>query len=114
MVVVIVVIAILLLAATTLLLTARLRSSTGGLSRETRRRDAGTPDVEAATTSSSTELELQGRERADETRAQAGDVAQRQPAGVTRWEPMDEEELGVTRRQFLNRGILATVGFAVA
>ena len=25
------------------------------------------------------------------------------------WEPVDEEELGVTRRQFLNRGILVTV-----
>jgi cytochrome b6-f complex iron-sulfur subunit len=38
----------------------------------------------------------------------------RQPATISRWEPVDEEELGVTRRQFLNRALLAAVGFGVA
>jgi cytochrome b6-f complex iron-sulfur subunit len=99
------------------LFTARRSSTVGGLSRETRRRDkdSTTAPEDAPTTSTSTDLELQGRERADETRAQAsGAVAERQPAGVARWEPVDEEELGVTRRQFMNRGVLAAVGFAAA
>jgi cytochrome b6-f complex iron-sulfur subunit len=114
----IVIILVLLVAAATVMFTARRSSTVGGLSRETRRRDKSAPasDEEAATaTSASTDLELSGRERADETRAQAGGaVAERQPAGVARWEPVDEEELGVTRRQFMNRGVLAAVGFAVA
>src|SRR4051794_16466838 len=114
----IVIILVLLVAAATVLFTATRSSSVGGLSRETRRRDksaASTPEDAAAATSSSTELELQGRERADETRAQAGGaVAERQPAGVAVWEPVDEEELGVTRRQFMNRGVLAAVGVAAA
>ena len=33
---------------------------------------------------------------------------------VVEYEPVDEEELGVTRRQFLNRGILIAVGFGLA
>src|SRR3954471_12838235 len=107
MAVVIVIIVVLLVGATTVLLTARRSATTGGLSRETRRRDTG--EVAAAepapATTPSTDLELQGRERADETRARAGGaVAERPSGGVTRWEPVDEEELGVTRRQFLNRG----------
>jgi cytochrome b6-f complex iron-sulfur subunit len=110
------IIVIFLVAAATLLVTTRRRASTGELSRETIKRDAGAPDVDAASApaTSSTDLELQGRERADETRAGAGTVAERQPAGVARWEPVDEEELGVTRRQFLNRGIVASVGFSLA
>jgi cytochrome b6-f complex iron-sulfur subunit len=108
------IIAILFVAAATLLITARRRATTGGLSRETLRRDASARAEAAEQQSASTELELQGRERAEETRARAGGVAQREPAGVTRWEPVDEEELGVTRRQFMNRGVLAAVGFAVA
>jgi cytochrome b6-f complex iron-sulfur subunit len=118
MAVAIVIILILLVAAATVLFTATRSSNVGGLSRETRRRDkaaSSAEDLEPAAVSTSTELELQGRERADETRAQAsGAVAERQPAGVTRWEPVDEEELGVTRRQFMNRGVLAAVGFAAA
>jgi cytochrome b6-f complex iron-sulfur subunit len=114
----IVIILVLLVAAATVLFTARRSSTVGGLSRETRRRDKGATPADEGTapaTSSSTDLELSGRERADETRAQAGGaVAERQPAGVARWEPVDEEELGVTRRQFMNRGVLAAVGFAVA
>jgi cytochrome b6-f complex iron-sulfur subunit len=111
----IVIILILIVGAGTLLVTARRNATTGALNRETRKRDAGLPDVtSAAEASTSTDLELQGRERADDTRAQSGTVAERQPAGVTVYEPVDEDELGVTRRQFLNRGVLAAVGFSVA
>jgi cytochrome b6-f complex iron-sulfur subunit len=109
------IIVILLVAAATLLVTARRRSTIGDLSRETRHRDASAREAEAAaSTSTSTDLELQGRERSDETRAQAGGVATRPRAEVTEWEPVDEEELGVTRRQFMNRGLIASVGFALA
>src|SRR4051794_5584027 len=109
----IVIIVVLIAAAATLLVTTRRRASVGGLSRETLKSDAGSPDAPAAAaSSSSTELELQGRERADDTRARTGrDVAERPAGTVPRWEPVDEEELGVTRRQFMNRGILAAVGF---
>src|SRR3954465_14601895 len=109
----IIIILILIVAAATVLITPRRGATTGGLSRETRKRDAGLADIPAPPeASASTDLELQGRERADETRAQAaGEVAERQPAGVARYEPVDEEELGVTRRQFLNRGVIASVGF---
>ncbi len=117
MAVAIVIIVILLVAAATVLFTARRSSTIGGLSRETRRRDksAVAEAAEPASVSASTDLEVQGRARAEETRAQAGGaVAERQPAGVARWEPVDEEELGVTRRQFMNRGVLAAVGFGLA
>jgi cytochrome b6-f complex iron-sulfur subunit len=38
------------------------------------------------------------------------------PSGekVTKWEPIDEEELGVTRRQFFNRGLLAAFALGLA
>ena len=109
----ILIIVVFVIAAGTVLMITRGRATTGDLSRETRKSDAGTPDLEPESTSTSTELELQGRERADETRAQAGGVATRAPSGVARYEPVDEEELGVTRRQFLNRGLLTTVGFSL-
>ena len=49
--------------------------------------------------------------RAEEARAAAsgGVPATRRGGKVTVWEPVDEEELGVTRRQFLNRGILVAM-----
>ena len=40
--------------------------------------------------------------------------ATRRRGDVTVWEPVDDEELGVTRRQFLNRGLVGVVGFSVA
>jgi cytochrome b6-f complex iron-sulfur subunit len=97
------------------LLANRSRSTTGALSRETRRRDsAAVSEAEAEQqVSSSTELEAAGRERAQETReTMGGGVATRRVGEVTRWEPVDEEELGVSRRQFLNRAVLTVVGFA--
>ena len=86
-------------------------------SREDRRRDAsaGEATAEAAITP---EEEDEGRARADETRtaleSTGGLPAERQPAFVSKWEPVDEEELGVNRRQFLNRALLTAVGFSVA
>jgi cytochrome b6-f complex iron-sulfur subunit len=109
------IIVILLVAAITLLFTARRRATIGDLSRETLSRDVSARETAGEPASSaSTELEVQGRERADETRARAGGVATRTRGEVTEWEPVDEEELGVTRRQFMNRGLVASVGFALA
>jgi cytochrome b6-f complex iron-sulfur subunit len=63
----------------------------GSLSRETRHRETG-------------------RVRAGEARVPAI-VADR---GVTRWERVDEEEVGVSRRKFINRSLLAVVGLSLA
>src|SRR5436853_362345 len=89
-----------------------MRSTTGSLSRETRARDQG--DEPAVSTS--TELEATGRTRAEETRESlaGGGLVRRRGGEVVEYEPVDEEELGVTRRQFLNRGLLTAVGFGLA
>jgi cytochrome b6-f complex iron-sulfur subunit len=110
------IIIILIVAVATVLVFARgrARSSTGSLSRETRRRDSGAAE-DLTAVSSSTELETAGRERADDTRATFEGVPERRRrSDVTQWEPVDEEELGVNRRQFLNRGLGALVGFSLA
>ncbi len=107
------IIAILVAAAVSIVLLAnRARSTTGALSRETRQRDRSETTTELST---STELETAGRERAEETReALGGPLARRRRGEVVEYEPVDEEELGVTRRQFLNRGVLTAVGFSVS
>src|SRR5437870_2034299 len=111
------IIVILLAAVATLFVLAlnRQRGGTGSLSRETRRRDRSEPAADApASTSTSTELETAGRDRADETRATYENVpARRRRGDVTQWEPVDEEELGVSRRQFMNRGLGALVGISL-
>jgi cytochrome b6-f complex iron-sulfur subunit len=93
------------------LLANRQRLATGRLSRETERRDASTPlEGDAADTGTELELSAEARARADEARANAGGIlARRRGSTPVIWEPVDEEELGVTRRQFLNRGILVTM-----
>jgi len=107
---------ILLVAAVTIVLTAgRRRTTTGMLSRETRIRDksAAASEETAAPSSTSTEVEAAGRTRAEETRATlSGEVATREGGEVVQWEPVDEEELGVSRRQFLNRALLGISGFS--
>lgn len=100
--------------ATVIVLAANRQRATGTLSRETRQRDKSTPEVAESEASTSTELETAGRERADETRAAYENVpAKRRRGEAVVWEPVEEEELGVARRQFLNRGILATVGLGL-
>jgi cytochrome b6-f complex iron-sulfur subunit len=112
--VVIAIILIFVVAAITIAVLAnRSRSSTGGLSRETRSRDKSGASEDLTPISTSTELEATGRERSDETQ-QAHGLARRRGGAVVEYEPVDEEELGVTRRQFLNRGLLTAVGFAAA
>ncbi|MDP9335462.1 MAG: Rieske 2Fe-2S domain-containing protein [Actinomycetota bacterium] len=120
MLVPIVIIVILLVAAVSVVMLAgRARAaSTGALSRETRKRDEETsePTSTEAVESSSTDLEATGRERSDETRTSSfgGRLARRRGGEVVEYEPVDEEEIGVSRRQFLNRGVLTAIGFGLS
>ena len=76
------------------------------------KRDASSPSE--AELSTSTEIESAGRERSDDTRdTMGGAVAERGGGTVVEYEPVDEEELGVTRRHFFNLSLLTVVGFSV-
>jgi len=98
---------------------ARSRPSQGRLSRETRARDSGRAEGHAPTVSTSTELEAvasaEGRARAGvaQQEAASGVPAARDESAVAAWQPIDEEELGVTRRQFLNRANLSVLGIGM-
>jgi cytochrome b6-f complex iron-sulfur subunit len=112
----IVILIILIAGAVTVVLFAnRMRSTTGSLSRETRQRDKNAaPTGTEPQLSTSTDIEAAGRERADETRSTlGGGLARRRSGTVVEYEPVDEEEIGVTRRQFFNRALLLTVGFGL-
>jgi cytochrome b6-f complex iron-sulfur subunit len=118
------IVVVLLLAVVALLAMARQRSTTGTLSRETRRRDeaasASTAPAEAAAADAEPAAETdEGRTRADEARraiaagGAAGEVEPAPSAKVAVYEPVDLEELGVTRRQFFNRSLLAGTGLGL-
>jgi cytochrome b6-f complex iron-sulfur subunit len=104
------------LGAVALLATARTRAATGRLSRETRKADASelAPGAEPVVEPGAAveHADEAARARADQSRraAEGGSLVPTGDAGVVRYEPVDEEELGVTRRQFFNRGILASLG----
>ena len=96
-----------------LLATGRRRATTGRLSRETRQRDAQTP-TSATTELATADESADARVRADEARESAAGVpAKRAGSGVVRYEPVDPEELGVTRRQFFNRGVLTGLALGI-
>jgi cytochrome b6-f complex iron-sulfur subunit len=106
-IVVLLALAVLLVVATTV---SRQRASTGSLGREARKADrsASTEIVPGA------DLDEEARARFAETK-QSLEPAGQKPAltavgGLIRFgeAPPDPEALGVTRRQFFNRGILAT------
>ena len=113
---VVAIVVLLALAAVVVLATGRRRAQVGRLSRETIARDEG-----AAASDAGTDLEPVGAESQDaRARAEAarasigGDVpAEKSAAEMAHFEPVDEEELGITRRQFFNRGILAGIGVSV-
>jgi cytochrome b6-f complex iron-sulfur subunit len=118
------IVAVVVLAVVVLFVTARQRSTTGRLSRETRKRDldAGAstvPEAAAPTDEASIEDAAEdARARADDARRaiESGSSAVPEPAGSSSLavpEPVDLEELGVTRRQFFNRSILAGSGLGL-
>jgi cytochrome b6-f complex iron-sulfur subunit len=102
---------VLVLAAVMVIATGRRRSGVGRLTRETRKADASpaVPAEATTTTDLETTLDAEARARADESKGlvPAGSKA---PAVFV---PVDEEELGVTRRQFFNRGILTAMSVAL-
>lgn len=118
------IVAVVALAVIGLVVTARSRATTGRLSRETRKRDevAGASSVpEDAGPADETTV----AEETDEARARADDArraiesggaqvpAPRAGATAAVYEPVDLDELGVTRRQFFNRSILAGSGLGL-
>ena len=70
--------------ATVMVLANRRARTTGELSRETRQRDASTDPAAVSETSTSTDLETAGRERADETRAAYDKVPAKRGRGGSR------------------------------
>jgi cytochrome b6-f complex iron-sulfur subunit len=112
---------LLLLAAVMIFATGRKRASsdpegrvTGTLSAETRQRDES---IAAAAAAAAVDESGEARERADETRKAIGSggaaPATRGSTTVMERPPVDEEELGISRRQFFNRGILITMALSL-
>jgi cytochrome b6-f complex iron-sulfur subunit len=118
------IVAVVALAVVGLVVSARQRTTTGRLSRETRKRDedaGGSTVPESAVPSdevSVAELDEEARARADEARKaiESGSSTVPEPVGSRApavYEPVDLDELGVTRRQFFNRSILAGSGLGL-
>ncbi|MFI5053485.1 MAG: ubiquinol-cytochrome c reductase iron-sulfur subunit [Acidimicrobiia bacterium] len=118
------IVAVVALAVVGLVVSARQRSTTGQLSRETRKRDeraAGSALTEAAAPegeASIAEVDDAARARAAEARQaiESGSSTVPEPVGSRApavYEPVDLDELGVTRRQFFNRSILAGSGLGL-
>jgi cytochrome b6-f complex iron-sulfur subunit len=116
--------AVIALALIALVASARSRATTGRLSRETRRRDevsGGSTVSEGMAPADETNVAAEseeGRARADEARRAIESGAPQVPAARTGgdavvYEPVDLEELGVTRRQFFNRSIVAGSGLGL-
>src|SRR5262245_54554350 len=109
---------VLVVLAIVLLVGASRRRDTGEaigeLSRETRRRDrsrassGATPPGEAVATGRDVE-----KSAAIERREPATAVVRATPGEVQPWTPPDPETLGVSRRQFLNRGIVTLMSFSL-
>jgi cytochrome b6-f complex iron-sulfur subunit len=105
------------LAGLLLFASARRRETdlaTGTISRETRHRDRGT----LAPTPSEIEEEAPVTGREVELAAVAARRAELEPSRPAEppvaWVPPDEETLGITRRQFFNRSIVAGFGFGIS
>jgi len=113
---------LLVFAVIAVLVTARQRSSTGRLSRETRKSDRSEVVASEAAPADEEDIDeesAEGRARADEARraiesgTKIGDVVPAADKTPVVYVPVDEEELGVTRRQFFNRSILAGSGIGL-
>jgi len=106
---------VLLAAALAVFVATRHRHPTAGtLSRETVGHDRARGSTAIPARSSG--VERAGRARAAETRLglrRKAPVVSGARAAV-RWQPVDDEEIGVGRRQFLTRGALTVVGFSTA
>jgi cytochrome b6-f complex iron-sulfur subunit len=83
----------------------------GGLSRETRKRDKGKTAATVEAAPGGRDIE---RAAAIERREPSKEIVKASAGEVTPWVPPDPETLGVTRRQFLNRGIVTLMSFSLA
>lgn len=112
---------LLVLAAVMIFATGRKRAAsdsegrvTGTLSAETRQRDES---VAAGSADNVEDGSTEARERADDTRKAIGSggaaPATRGTTAVAERQPVDEQELGISRRQFFNRGILVTMAISL-
>ena len=82
----------------------------GHLSRETRQRDAS----QAGSSATSGSSEAQELERSVALARVGGEVAVPEPAAPAVWTPPDPEEVGVSRRQFLNRSSITLMGMGLS
>lgn len=107
------------LGAIALVASARRRDvgGAGRLSRETRRRDVGSRAIGDEAAAADTDAEgkaLTGREvERQAVLARSGALEKAEPAPVAPYEAPDAETIGVTRRQFFNRSIVAMFGLGL-
>src|SRR5690348_8966909 len=99
------IIAIVLLGGIALLvITRRAGDGAGRLSRETMSRDraasVGTATADAPGTDVEAVETAEARARGEETKARAGGLVPRRGTALAEWEPLDPEELSLTRRKF--------------
>ncbi len=108
-VIAIAIVALVVLALVVAIVSLRLRDAEGlgHLARETRKRDAGT------TGSGGASDEAKELERSVML-ARSGGVAVPAPSAPARWTPPDPEEVGVSRRQFLNRSAITLMGMGLS
>ena len=110
------VVAVVVLAGLFLLSTARRsdrNAATGLLARETLKRDRQARKAKSTTEEASVlPTAATGREVERAVRTQA--VATAAPKTPVPWTPMDEDQLGVTRRQFFNRSITVMMVAGIA
>ena len=104
------------LAAVLVLAAARRRdtgAAIGALARETRKRDRGavTPSDAPAVPTTGREVE---RAAALDQRARSGELVTVGASAPVAWVPPDPEVMGVTRRQFFNRGIVTFFGLGLS
>jgi cytochrome b6-f complex iron-sulfur subunit len=111
--IVVIAIAVLCLLAAALVFSAIRRRDTeravGRLSRETRSRDRSTREDEGPATVTGRDVE-----RAAVLERKGGDLVPVTSAPPAPFVPPDPDALGVTRRQFLNRGIVAGFGLGLS
>ena len=108
-------VAVLAVLAVLLLAGAARRRDTGeaigDLSRETRKRDRSKATLATETPADGRAVE---KSAALERREPSTEVIKATAGDLTPWVPPDPETLGVSRRQFLNRGIVTLMSFSLA
>ena len=114
--IVIAIVLVVVLAAVALLGAARRRetgAAVGALAPETVKKDKRARK-EAAVDADERESGRQVEAAATLARRQSDDIAPVEPKAPVAWTPPDPETFGVTRRQFLNRSVVALMGLGIS